>query len=126
MRHQLYFTTNNFKAFEHRLKQLNKYLKYFPIPPGKTKANKCLAPSELVEIIDVAKPIEYQKQMLLNNYDSHDKSLEDYIQQIECLEAGAKVDAKIEEMAKDAKESLQIGYKTCQEKEKGRRICQIA
>ena len=105
MRHQLYFTTNNFKAFEHRLKQLNKYLKYFPIPPGKTKANKCLAPSELVEIIDVAKPIEYQKQMLLNNYDSHDKSLEDYIQQIERLEAGAKVDAKIEEMAKDAKES---------------------
>ena len=52
--------------------------------------NKCLAPTKIVEIIDVAKPIEYQKQMLLNNYDSHDKSLEDYIQQIEHLEAGAK------------------------------------
>ena len=35
MRYQLYFTTNNFKQFEHRLKQLNKYLKYFPVPPGK-------------------------------------------------------------------------------------------
>ena len=35
MRYQLYFTTSNFKKFELRLKQLNKYLKYFPLPPGK-------------------------------------------------------------------------------------------
>jgi hypothetical protein len=35
MRYQLYFTTTNFKAFEHRLKQLNKYLEYFPVPFGK-------------------------------------------------------------------------------------------
>ena len=71
MRYQLYFTTTNFKTFEHRLKQLNKYLKYFPIPPGKRDI-KSLPDDQLIEIIDNSKPLEYHQQMLQNNYDPYD------------------------------------------------------
>ena len=41
MRYQLYFTTSNFKTFENRLKQLNKYNRYFPIPLQKRTAISC-------------------------------------------------------------------------------------
>jgi len=90
MRYQLYFTTNNFKQFEHRLKQLNKYLKYFPIPPGKRSVS-ALPEENLIEIIDNSKPLEYHQQMLQNNYDPYDKDLEEFVQYIERLEASAKI-----------------------------------
>ena len=94
MRYQLYFTTTNFKTFEHRLKQLNKYLKYFPIPPGKRDI-KSLPDDQLIEIIDNSKPLEYHQQMLQNNYDPYDKSLEEFVQYIERLEASAKIGSAI-------------------------------
>ena len=90
MRYQLYFTTNNFKQFEHRLKQLNKYLKYFPVPPGK-RSVQSLPEDNLIEIIDNAKPLEYHQQMLQNNYDPYGKSLEEFVQYIERLEVSAKI-----------------------------------
>ena len=57
MRHHLYFTKTNFKAFELRLKEINRCLCYFPVPPGKNSVN-ILSDEELVEIIDQAKPVE--------------------------------------------------------------------
>ena len=94
MHHQLYFTTSNFKAFEHRLKQLNKYLKYFPIPPGK-RSISALPEENLIEIIDNSKPLEYNQQMLQNNYDPYDKSLEEFSQYLERLEACHKIGTAI-------------------------------
>ena len=74
MRYQLYFTTTNFENFFHRLKQLNNYLKYFPIPPQKGEV-KPLSEDDLMEIIDNAKPLEYNQAMLQNNYYPYDKPL---------------------------------------------------
>ena len=65
MRYQLYFTTKNFDPFFHRLKQLNKYLKYFPIPPQKLKVNS-LSDEDLIEIIDNAKPVGIQFRLTLS------------------------------------------------------------
>ena len=89
MRYQLYFTTTNFENFFHRLKQMNTYLKYFPIPPQKGKV-KPLSDEDLIEIIDNAKPLEYNQAMLQNNYDPYDKTLDEFVRYIEKLEQAAK------------------------------------
>ena len=81
MRHQLYFTTSNFSSFLHRLKQLNKYLKYFPIPPQQEHVHT-ISDKELVEIIDNAKPLEYNQYMLQNNYDLYENTLQEFCQHI--------------------------------------------
>ena len=70
MRYQLYFTGTNFQTFLHRLKQLNKYLKYFPISETTTSVQP-LPDDDLIEIIDNAKPIEYNQYKLQNNYDPY-------------------------------------------------------
>ena len=85
MRYQLYFTTSNFSSFLHRLKQLNKYLKYFPIPPQNEHVHP-LSDNELMEIIDNAKPLEYNQYMLQSNYDPYNKSLEEFCQYLASLE----------------------------------------
>ena len=67
MRYQLYFTGTNFQAFLHRLKQLNKYLKYFPISETTTSVQP-LPDDDLIEIIDNVKthqvqPVHVAKQL---------------------------------------------------------------
>ena len=109
MRYQLYFTTSNFKKFELRLKQLNKYLKYFPLPPGKRSVSS-LTDDNLMEIIDNSKPLEYHQQMLQNNYNPYDKSLEEFIQYIERLEASAKIGTALNK-AKASSSSTKKGKK---------------
>ena len=94
MRYQLYFTTTNFADFLHRLKQLNKYLKYFPVPPQKEKVAS-LTDDDLIEIIDNAKPFEYNEAMLKNNYDPYDKNLEEFSQYMERLEQAEKFKDKL-------------------------------
>ena len=94
MRYQLYFTTTNFTPFLHRLKQLNKYLKYFPVPPQKEGMLHPLTEDDLIEIIDNAKPIEYNQSMLQNNYDPYDKTLEEFSQYLERLEQATKFNAQ--------------------------------
>ena len=89
MRYQLYFTTTNFENFFHRLKQMNTYLKYFPIPPQKGEVEP-LSDEDLIEIIDNAKPLEYNQAMLQNNYDPYDKTLDEFARYIEKLEQAAK------------------------------------
>ena len=90
MRYHLYFTTSNFTPFLHHLRQMNQFLRFFPVPPQKKKV-KSLPDDQLIEIIDNAKPLEYHQQMLQNNYDPFDKSLEAFAQYIERLETSAKI-----------------------------------
>ena len=94
MRYQLYFTNTNFQTFFPRLKQLNKYLKFFPIPPQKGTVTP-LTEDDLIEIIDNAKPLEYNQYMLQNNYDPYDKTLEAFSQYIERLETSVKFNQKM-------------------------------
>ena len=89
MRYQMYFTTSNFKPFVLRLKQMNKYLQFFPVPPKKTTVTP-LQEEDLIEIIDNAKPIEYNQLMLQNGYDPYDKTLEQFTTHMDHLELSLK------------------------------------
>ena len=96
MRYQLYFTGTNFQAFLHRLKQLNKYLKYFPISETTTAVTP-LPDDDLIEIIDNAKPIEYNQYMLQNNYDPYQDTLEEFSQYIDRLQKSVKIENSLNE-----------------------------
>ena len=50
-----------------------------------------LEDDELLEIIDRAKPMEYQQALLAANYDPYSQSVNDYITYLERLEASAKI-----------------------------------
>ena len=79
MRYNLYFSTTEVRSFEKRLKQLNQYLKYFPIPTGRDTVEP-LPDDQLLEIIDMAKPIEYQETLLKSNYDPYETTLTGVLQ----------------------------------------------
>ena len=91
MRYHLYFAQGQFRDFKVRLLELNRYLKYFPVPENK-KTITCLLDDKLIEIIDKAKPVPYQQALLMSNYDPYCKSMEEYSQYLEKLEASAKID----------------------------------
>ena len=76
----------NFNKFLEQLKQLNNYFPYFPIPSGRTTVEK-LPDDQLLEIIDRAKPIEYQRAILQQNYDPYTATLEEFCRTIKNLEA---------------------------------------
>ena len=108
MRYHLFFNEDNFQGFLHRLKELNKYLKYFPVPTGRTTVTS-LQDDELVEILDRAKPIKYQQALLTANYDPYSKTLEQYAQYLERLEASAKIEAALTSSTKSTDNSKQGG-----------------
>ena len=91
MRYHLYFAQGQFRDFKVRLLELNRYLKYFPVLENK-KTVTCLPDDKLIEIIDKAKPVPYQQALLTSNYDPYCKSMEEYSQYLEKLEASAKID----------------------------------
>ena len=49
-----------------------------------------LAEEDLIEIINLVKPLEYNQYMLQNNFDLYDKTLEEFSQYIEHLETSVK------------------------------------
>ena len=71
--------------FKRRLNEQNEFLKYFPPPPGKRSVSP-LTEEELVEIVDRAKPVEYHCDVLANNYDPYQKTLQEFTEYLERLE----------------------------------------
>ena len=62
MRYHLHFQVGQLHEFKNRLYEMNKYLQYFPIPAGRDEVTS-LEDDELLEIIDRAKPMEYQQAL---------------------------------------------------------------
>ena len=89
MRSHLFFMEGNFKEFKERLDELDKYLKYFPVPAGRTEVGS-FENDEIMEIIDQAKPLQYQQALLQNHYDPYAKSLTDYCAYLTRLDANNK------------------------------------
>ena len=85
MRYHLTMEKTTVGEFKRRLVEMNKYLKYFPAPRGRN-ATSALSESELVEIMDRAKPPEYQMDILASNYDPYSKSLQEFTEYLERLE----------------------------------------
>jgi hypothetical protein len=70
---------------------MNKYLKYFPVPEGRDEV-EVLSDDELVEILDRAKPLGYQQELLKANYDPYSKDFHEYGRYLENLEASVRID----------------------------------
>ena len=83
--YHLSFDQMTVNEFRNRLVEMNKYLKYFPIPPHKNSVFS-LDEEELVEILDRAKLIEYPMDVLTEDYDLYAKSFQEYVKYIERLE----------------------------------------
>ena len=66
MRYNLYFSIAEAWSFKKQLKQLNQHLKYFPIPTCRDMVEPLLD-DQLLEIIEIAKPIEYQETLRKSN-----------------------------------------------------------
>ena len=97
MHYSLFFTEGQFKKFKDRLVELNRYLKYFPIPTGKDKVES-LPEEKLVEIVDQAKPLQYQRALLQSNYDPYSKTLAEYSQYIKRLEASNLIRKRLKDL----------------------------
>ena len=90
MRYHLFFTEGGYQHFRERLMEMNRYLKYFIIPNGRNTVS-VLEEDELLEIVDRAKPIQYQQALLTSNYDPYSKTLGEYTQYLDKLEASVKI-----------------------------------
>ena len=60
---------------------------------------------ELIDILDKAKPVQYQLALLTSNYDPYSKSMEEQSQYIERLEASAKIGKALRKTEKWDKKS---------------------
>jgi hypothetical protein len=72
-------------VFKRRLLVMNSYLQFFP-PPRDRTATSALGETEFVEILDRAKPAEFQMDVLSSNDDPHSKALQEYAEYLEQLE----------------------------------------
>ena len=95
LRYHLKFGQMTVNEFRNRLLEMNKYLKYFPVPPNKSAVSS-LDAEELVEILDRAKPIEYHMDVLTAGYDPYSKSFEEYVEYIERLETKHALSKRLE------------------------------
>ena len=86
LRFHVKFGNMTVAEFRRRLMEQNEFLKYFPTPVGKNKSVSKLTEEELVEIVDRAKPVEYHCDVLANNYDPYQKTLQEYTEYLERLE----------------------------------------
>lgn len=84
LRYHVKFGNMTVAEFRRRLIEQNEFLKYFPAPAGKSVSK--LTEEELVEIVDRAKPVEYHCDVLANNYDPYQKTLQEYTEYLERLE----------------------------------------
>ena len=85
LRYHVKFGNLTVAEFKRRLVEQNEFLKYFPPPKGKNAVSQ-LTEEELVEILDRAKPVEYHCDVLANNYDPYEKTLQEYTEYLERLE----------------------------------------
>ena len=85
LRYHVRFGNMSVAEFKRRLNEQNEFLKYFPPPPGKRSVSQ-LTEEELVEIVDRAKPVEYHCDVLANNYDPYQKTLQEFTEYLERLE----------------------------------------
>ena len=96
MRYNLHFGKMSVNEFVRRLQEMNKYLKYFPPPKGKNSTSM-LDESELLEILDRAKPHEYQPDILAANYDPYSKSYQEFVEYLERLETKAIIQKRLDQ-----------------------------
>ena len=91
LRYHLFMADMTLLEFKQRLLEMNKFLNYFPIPDDREEV-EALPQDELVEILDRAKRVEWQRDLLTANIDPYGMSLEEYCKYLEKLEVKHRID----------------------------------
>ena len=86
-----YRRQQNYLCYHLFMMEMNNYLRYFPIPDDRESCDP-LPEDEIVEIIDRAKRIEWQRDLLSANIDPYSMSLDQYSQYLEKLEVKHEMD----------------------------------
>ena len=82
--------------FRAELRRQNNFLRYFPVPPDREEC-EALPDDELVEIVDRAKRVEWQRDLLTANIDPYALTLEEYYRYLEKLEVKHNIDRALRE-----------------------------
>jgi hypothetical protein len=94
LRYHVFMLDMNYKEFKEELLRQNTYLRYFPIPPDRETCEP-FDDDELVEIVDRAKRIEWQRDLLTANLDPYSMTLDEYSQYLEKLEVKYNMDKEM-------------------------------
>jgi hypothetical protein len=91
MRYHIFMANMTLAQFKTQLLEMNSHLNYFPVSSHLTSVEK-LPDDELVEILDRAKPAEWQRDVLTTNIDPYDMDLDAKCRYLEKLEAKHAID----------------------------------
>ena len=85
LRYHLFMLEMPLADFRAELRRQNNFLRYFPIPTDRDKC-EMIPDDELVDIVDRAKKVEWQRDLLTANIDPYTMTLDEYYRYLEKLE----------------------------------------
>ncbi len=123
LRYHVFMMDMTLSDFKAELRRQNNFLKYFPVPDDREKC-EMLPDDELVEIVDRAKRVEWQRDLLTANIDPYALTLEEYYRYLEKLEVKHNIDKALRDDTKrkadqnDSKDKQQKNKKKSKNKDK--------
>lgn len=96
LRYHVFMMDMSLADFKAELRRQNNFLKYFPVPDDRETC-EMLPDDELVEIVDRAKRVEWQRDLLTANIDPYALSLGEYYRYLEKLEVKHNIDKALRE-----------------------------
>ena len=117
LRYHLFMMDMKLSDFKAELLRQNTYLRYFPIPDDKESVEG-FPDDELVEIVDRAKRIEWQRDLLTANIEPYSMTLDEFYKYLEKLEVKYNMDKALKKEEKSGKGQRE---KAKSEKNEGKR-----
>ena len=102
LRYHLFMMDMKLSDFKAELLRQNTYLRYFPIPDDKESVEG-FPDDELVEIVDRAKRIEWQRDLLTANIEPYSMTLDEFYKYLEKLEVKYNMDKALKKEEKSGK-----------------------
>ena len=96
LRYHLFMMEMPLADFRAELRRQNNFLRYFPIPADRDRC-KMIPDDELVDIVDRAKRVEWQRDLLTANIDPYTLTLDEYYRYLEKLEIKYQIDQTLRE-----------------------------
>jgi len=91
LRYHLFMLEMSLADFRAELRRQNNFLRYFPIPDDRESCDM-IPDDELVDIVDRAKRVEWQRDLLTANIDPYSLTLDQYYKYLEKLEVKWNID----------------------------------
>ncbi len=99
LRYHLFMMDMSLSDFRTELRRQNQFLRYFPVPDGR-ESSDMIPDDELVDIVDRAKRIEWQRDLLVANIDPYSLTLDEYYRYLEKLKVKHALDKSLKEASK--------------------------